>query len=237
MQNTPYKIPLILWLVARTTLPGLGLSPEAALKQADSLFAEKKYTQSVEIYRQLLARGYQSVPMLLRMAYVEEGLQHPAYALYYLHRAYAIFPDERVWQKMVTLATRLHATGYDRTIFEIACARYVAARHFWIAANLALTALLTALVLFYRRGAKGFAAVQVGAVTLLLVQLNFSCMRHAIVVSNNTPVMRAPSAAGGVEGSLTGGSRVHVLGQEDVWIRIRSTAGVGYVRKANLLLL
>jgi len=44
------------------------------LKMADSLYGKKQYTQSLELYREIFNERNYSPAMLLRMAYIEEGL-------------------------------------------------------------------------------------------------------------------------------------------------------------------
>src|SRR5690349_20257780 len=70
------------------------------LELADSLFMEKKFTQSLEVYRQIYDQGAYSPAMLLKMAYVEEGLGHTARSLYYLDKYYLMSRDDRALEKM-----------------------------------------------------------------------------------------------------------------------------------------
>ncbi len=242
MQNTFNKIALL--VLAGFALSGAlqALPPETELSQADALFAEKKFTQSLEVYRKVFSQGYRSPAMLLRMAYIEEGLQHPAYALYYLNLAYSLFPDARIWQKMTDLAARHKATGYEQPLWQAWYAHYAVRKDRWIGLNLALAVALAIVVVLSRRRSgisRGLGVVQIVTVALLFLQLNLNAVQYAIVVSDNTPVMGAPSAAGGVKGSVTAGCRLRVLGRQDVWVKVSPNAKdePGYVRISNLLLL
>ena len=49
---------------------------EDEILQADSLFRAKQYTQSLSIYQSLLNKNSYSNAMLLKMAYIQEGLNY-----------------------------------------------------------------------------------------------------------------------------------------------------------------
>ena len=70
------------------------------LKTADSLFITKKYTQSLDHYEQILKQGQYTPAMLLKMAYVHEGLNEIGSAMYYLNLYHIATNDKMVlWKK------------------------------------------------------------------------------------------------------------------------------------------
>src|ERR1041385_2293304 len=71
---------------------------EYRLKMADSLYLKKQYTQSLELYREIFDQHSYSPAMLLKMAYIEEGLGQNPMALYYINLYYEITHDPSALQ-------------------------------------------------------------------------------------------------------------------------------------------
>src|SRR5690349_20074349 len=69
------------------------------LQHADSLFQQKRYTQSFEIYNKLFQSRQYSPAMLLKMAYVQEGLNRISQSAYYLNLYYLATQDESALTK------------------------------------------------------------------------------------------------------------------------------------------
>src|SRR5688572_32178846 len=83
------------------------------LQQADSLYEKKQYTQSLEHYQAILERKEYTPSMLLKMAYIEEGLGRVGQALYYLDLYYLATNDKFVLEKMEELSTKFNLKGYE----------------------------------------------------------------------------------------------------------------------------
>lgn len=239
MQNAQIKIPFLFALLIFTINGIRAEHVHDELRLADSLFSEKKFTQSLERYERLLGQGYESPAMLLRMAYIEEGLQHYAYALYYLNRYYHLQPDEKVWQKIAALAAQQNVKGYEWTFYEHALTIYQVNRWNWVVVNMVIALLLTLLIWFVRnKPVKRFAFfLHSIIIVLLLVQLNIPLPRYAIVAQDSIPVMRGPSAGADVLGLIGSGNRLRVVGSADTWVKVRDQNQTGYIRSANLLML
>ncbi len=62
--------------------------------------------------------------MLLKMAYVHEGLNHTGQALYCLNLYYLATKDQRALDKMEALATKFGLEGYKNSDFDRALAAY-----------------------------------------------------------------------------------------------------------------
>jgi tetratricopeptide (TPR) repeat protein len=239
MQNALIKLPFLFVLVifSASGVPAGQLNDE--LRHADSLFAEKKFTQSLERYEHLLSQGYESPAMLLRMAYIEEGLQQYARALYYLNRYYRLHPDKMVWQKIAALAAQQKLSGYDMSLFWHGVSVYRVKRVQAVLINLAVVAVIAVMLWLYRKPVvkRSLIVLQIFAVGLLLLQLNMRLPQFAIVAENGVPVMSGPSAGADVVGRVDSGNRLKVLGRADVWVKVADRNLTGYIRSANLLLL
>ncbi|HET9052993.1 MAG TPA: SH3 domain-containing protein, partial [Cyclobacteriaceae bacterium] len=94
MQNRVLKIVNLSLFLLLFPLALSAQSNNPLLGRADSLFQQKRYIQSLELYQKLF-EGHRYTPaMLLRMAYVEEGLNNIARAAYYLNLYYLATRDE-----------------------------------------------------------------------------------------------------------------------------------------------
>src|SRR5690349_2721164 len=88
------------------------------LQRADSLFQQKRYTQSFEIYNTLFQSHRYSPAMLLKMAYVQEGLNRISQSAYYLNLYYLATQDESALTKLGELADKYRLEGYEPSRFE-----------------------------------------------------------------------------------------------------------------------
>src|SRR5882762_7573316 len=96
---------LIAFLGVAMVCFSLQAQPNAYLQKADELYKKKQFTQSFELYEQLFHQGKSSPAMLLKMAYIQEGLGHISRTLYYLTLYYKETRDERVLAKIDEIAS------------------------------------------------------------------------------------------------------------------------------------
>jgi hypothetical protein len=215
-------------------------SPAAQVATADSLFFQKKYTQSFEYYQSVFNQNLYSPAMLLRMAYIEEGLGRFANALYYLCLYYGYTFDEAAFAKVQELAAARQLTGYERSVTDQLATTW--RRYgYWVTFALAVAACgLTGLVVL-RVKRKQNAMVgwisQSVVLVLLLLHVNFPIKEKAIILNNNTFLMSGPSAGALVVDRAGQGHRVTVFGKTDVWVKILWEEREVFVREADLRLL
>src|SRR5882672_10327237 len=91
------------------------LSPGTAagkLGLADSLFHLKQYTQSLELYDDLFQNKFYSSSMLLKLAYIHEGLGHLGKSLYYLNLYSLATDDPKALEKIEEVAAKNKLQGY-----------------------------------------------------------------------------------------------------------------------------
>jgi hypothetical protein len=211
------------------------------LDTADSLFKSKRYTQSMEHYKSIFAGGHYSPAMLLKMAYIEEGLGQTGQALYYLNLYFNATSDKTVLDKMEELADKFHLEGYQQTDRGRVLTFYSDFR--WpVGLSLMAVAVLLLGIAFNQRLKKRQALVPVILLVLVLVFLGthtFLSSRDAkgIVAHANTQLMDGPSPGAGVISVIDGGHRVAIVGHKDVWIKIQWQGTTAYIRDANLLTL
>src|SRR5687768_6280917 len=100
MQRPFLKILAVFTLLMTTASASSAQTSQYRLTVADSLFQLKRYTQSLGHYEEILGQRQYTPAMLLKMAYVQEGLNHIGPAMYYLNLYYIATNDKSVLTKM-----------------------------------------------------------------------------------------------------------------------------------------
>jgi lipopolysaccharide export LptBFGC system permease protein LptF len=209
------------------------------LKQADSLYLDKKYTESLEHYQTILSQNQYTPAMLLKMAYIQEGLNHVGEALYYLNLYYLASHDKSVVEKMEELATRYNLEGYENSDADQALSFY-RDYHFHITLVLAVLALFF-VALAYSIKRKGKRPIASGIFTALVLLLLFYHVNMGgkislgIVGSSHTFLMEGPSSGAPVIEIVDEGHRVEIIGKNDVWVEVLWNGEVAYIKEGNLL--
>jgi len=81
--------------------------PESdVLNKADSLFTAHKFTQSFELFDSIYRHKKASPAMLLKMAYIKEGLGDFTLAQYYLNEYYLATNNDLALTKMEKLSKK-----------------------------------------------------------------------------------------------------------------------------------
>jgi uncharacterized protein YxeA len=240
MQRCFLKILIILiGSVFLFELPALGQISPYRLQQADSLFQAKRYTQSMEHYRFIFNEKQYTPAMLLKMAYIEEGLNQTGQALYYLNLYYNVTDDQTVLEKMEELATKYNLEGYEQTDTVRALSFY---HDYYKSITLGLVGVVIVLLsvaLFLKwRKHNPLAPVIILQLmlVLLLVHVNFGERTSVgIISSSNTYIMNGPSSGASVVTIVEAGHRVQIVGRKDVWIKILWQGETVYIKENNLL--
>lgn len=209
------------------------------LQTADSLFQAKRYTQSLEHYEEILRQDQYTPAMLLKMAFIYEGLNQIGSAMYYLNLYYLATNDKSTLAKMDELATKYGLEGYETSDGD----RFQA---FYLDHHLSISLLLAALIILmlavmYRKRMKqhqrpvGSAVVMAVLLALLFTHQQFgSAETKSIIANATTYVMDGPSAGASVIDVVSDGHRVEVIGKQDVWMKIRWDDEVAYVKQNAL---
>lgn len=232
LQNIVFKFILFSLLA----LPALAAETPSTLQKADSLFSQRAYTEALPLYQELLEENKASPAMLLRMAYIQEGLGHVPEALYLLNLYYRETSDTEAAARIKELAGRHELSGYD--IIEEEYLRSIIRRfQFPIVVTLLVLSLLLTGLIVYRRIRHRHRSVLTPLFLLLLLGglayfVNFRpSYSKGILVQDNTYLMRGPSAGAGVMTQLKAGHRLEVVGREDVWLKVIWNNEVAYVKE------
>lgn len=199
--------------------------PAVSLALADSLFSARQYTQAFDHYYAIRQQGAWSPAMLLKMAYIQEGLGRLGESMYYLNLYTLASHDQQAVKKMEELAEKNRLEGYGEEPMDPI---HTALREYYLplaAALAAVSILLLALMADQHRRKQKPSRVLAGALILLLAGLlthvQFSrTTNRAIVTRSNTYLMTGPSAGSSVVEIIGEGHQLHILGKNDVWLKV-----------------
>lgn len=211
----------------------------AQLSRGDSLFTKKQYTQSLELYEGLLKSGRYTPAMLLKMAYIQEGLGSISLSLYYLNLYYLASGDEQALSKMEELADKNRLQGYENT--ETTRIFFLLKKY-----NYYLSAALAAVIVFlvalqYQRkrkesNTKTFAIPIALVIIFLALQVNVSYESPtAIVTNSNTYLMSGPSAGANVVSLIKEGHKLKIKDKKDVWLKVEWLDKDVYIKEQQVL--
>jgi hypothetical protein len=229
--------------LAKQTASAVALAKQTAsavaLAKADSLFKLKQFTQSFELYNRLFQQKKYSPSMLLKMAYIQEGLTHLSQSLFYLNLYYQASHDEQALVKIMEVAARNKLEGYSpsdsTTVFA-----FLKENYFRIAgAIIAIIFLLLALQVYRKRKSKkvlGLVCVQIFFLAILTIHINFATsIEQGIVAFPSTYLMSGPSAGASVVSIIDEGNQLEILGHKDVWLKVKWMDKIAYVKESSVL--
>ena len=239
MQRPFLKFLTLSILLTATTFASSAQTSGYRLSVADSLFQAKRYTQSLEHYEEILAQRQYTPAMLLKMAYVHEGLNQIGPAMYYLNLYYIATNDESVVTKMDELATKYNLEGYDTTDTDRFWSFYLE-NHLLLSLALAAIIILMLSIMYHTRAklhvrpiATPIAVVVLSVV--LFVHQQYGIRRtRGIIAEAATYLMDGPSAGASVIDVIGDGHRVEVIGRKDVWMKIRWDDEIAYVKQRSV---
>jgi len=241
MQNSILKFLFLFSLIIFTaSTASKGQSAIFSFTHADSLFQQKRYTQSFEVYQSILQGHEYSPAMLLKMAYVQEGLNRIAQSVYYLNLYYLVTQDETVLLKMEEVSNKYRLEGYAPSETETVYALY-RQHHLKITLGIVVTlvflfTLVSVQRVRYHKKPYTAWALLVLVSTILLVHINWGEGRtNAIISKNNTYIMDGPSAGASVVSIVREGHRVKMKGKTDVWVKVEWGDKDVYIKETNLL--
>ncbi|MDW3194944.1 MAG: SH3 domain-containing protein [Cytophagales bacterium] len=211
------------------------------LNQADSLFEAKKYTEALEVYENIFQNDQASPSMLLKMAFIQEGLENYVDALYYLNLYYEKSGNKKALVKMQEIAAANELEGYEFTDQDYIL--NILSKNKLLIQIALLTLALLLMVYIIRKFQKKESArlpliFQVLIIAVLFVFNNETfATERAIVLNDHTLLRSAPSAAAEPLESIEKGHRVRVLEQSEVWVKIEWNDQSAYLRKGRIRLI
>jgi hypothetical protein len=210
------------------------------LKMADSLYVKKQYTQSLELYREIFQQHSYSPAMLLKMAYIEEGLGQNSLALYYINLYYEATHDDSALNKMEDMATKYNLKGYEFSRTDHTFAVIMDNKNAIITVLAAICLMLVAIMIYTVRKKKMRPYVSFSLFMLfVLLLIGFTNRdltgQKGIILNAPTYVMSGPSPGAKVVGIISEGNRVPIRGRHDVWVKVQWAGKNAYVKENQVL--
>ncbi|MDQ3291591.1 MAG: SH3 domain-containing protein [Bacteroidota bacterium] len=243
MQNTYLKY-LALFFVFFTLSfqPTYSQDNNFSIKIADSLFNQKQYTEALAKYEEILINNQQYSPrMLLKMAFIKEGLRDYTGAMYYLHLYYSKTPNRAVLRKMEDLAQSHQLTGYEYSDLQFFKTQFNKFYLHLLEGMLLLAVIIFTFTIFRRKNKPVSNSFKIGLtlyLAFIFYYINFLDFgQEGIIRHNRIPVMSAPSAGATWFATANKGHKLKLTGEKDIWYEVRWKNQKAYIRKQNILLL
>ncbi len=191
----------------------------------------------MEIYRSNFQLGVYSPSMLLKMAFISEGIGDSENATLYLSKYYDLSPNQQTITKIKTLTGQKELIGYevsDGMRFVLFLVEY---REIIVAALTLF--LISSLIFLWSKGNKlteaRFYWPSILLITLIFLTNNFlKAPSTALVTSSPTLIRNKPTAGGEPVDLVEPGHRVKILGSKDVWYKIEWKEKIAYLKKEDV---
>lgn len=204
---------------------------------ADSLFAHRSYKEALEIYQTNYQLGIYSPSMLLKMAFITEGIGDKENATLYLSKFYDLSPNPQTITKIKSLTGQTELIGYevsDRMRFVLFLVEF---REIIVGALTLI--LIISLIFLWSKGNKlteaRFYWPSVLLIALIFVTNNFlKAQNTALVTKSPTLIVSKPSAGGELVDLVEPGHRVKIKSSKDIWYEVEWKEKIAYIRKDNV---
>lgn len=234
------KIIIIIITLLSTTNIGFPQTVENQLQIADSLFQQKKYTESFNLYEEILNRHELASPsMLAKMAFIQEGLGDYSQALYYLNLYYLETANKGVLKKMEDIADEYNLSGYEYTDMEFFLSIYhkyfLEIAFFFLLLAIGILGIIVYQKKKYKYKPIGYGIFYFFVLAGLFFLFNFgNNYQKGIISKNDVYLMSAPSSGAKLIEIVDKGHRVDIVGKEDVWVKIKWDNKIAYIRDNHL---
>jgi hypothetical protein len=213
-------------------------SNEKNLLEADSLFANQKYTEAFQVYESIFYEGIYTESMLLKMAFIKDGLGNYVDALFYLDLYYKNSGDKSVVSKIEEISAEKDLVGYsynDSHIFKALLNKYS------LQLQLALMSITLFLAVYIYRKRKQqerpvtasiFQLLVLGAI--LILSNNGFQNTYGIINQSNTLLRNGPSAGAEPVAFIDKGHKVQIIKRSDVWTKINWQGEEVFLRNGKI---
>ena len=239
MQKQASKFIALIFLSFFSAFPSFAQVSQYRLYTADSLFDAKRYTQALAKFEGVINNGEYTPAMLLKMAYIHEGLGNIAETQYFLQLYFLATNDASVHDKMMELADKNNLRGYQIEDQDRAILFLQNNRQYILMLIGSLLLLSFALMIYQKRSQKrpkvAFICVSIFSVLLVLSNVALAREHTYIIIQPNTYLMSGPSAGSDLVEIVEAGHKIRVKGKKDVWLRALWGDQVVYLREEKLL--
>ena len=223
------KLPLIFLLILQSFS---SQADTGKLLNADSLFQSKNYQEALLVYESILNEDQTySAAMLLKMAFISEGIGDYPKAVLYLSKYYEHNPNPQIPTKIKELTNQNSLIGYSMSDSEQFMS--VLTDNGQLITGVLALLLIFSLVALVLRGFKaGFAVISLLLVGLTALSNNLlQKSETGIITGSPSLIMDHPSAGGNLIRQVGSGHRVEIKSSVDIWYKIEWGNQTAYVKK------
>jgi tetratricopeptide (TPR) repeat protein len=207
---------------------------------ADKYFEGKEYSKAKTIYNNfILEKVNIEKNSLLKLAFIYEKENDFVRSLYYLNLYFNKNPSEKVLVKMNEIASNNNLEGYELSDFYLILLLFKQ-YSFYIYLILVSVGLYVTIIFIIKKFKNQNIERKQKFVLLfyligLLGILNLpKIYKQGIVHENSANLRIDPSAASPVFQKIKEGTRLNIIGSEDVWLRVLQSNKIYYINKANV---
>ena len=210
---------------------------------ADSLFQQKKFDESLTLYEKIASSSSNINPKIyLKLANIYEYKGDFVRELYYLNLYSFRIADERVFEKIYTIATENGYKGYEKNdlnYFLYYFRQY--SNYVWIV--FLLIGIYVFAVFIIKKINKQYTPTHHKIIFLvylifLAVLINLPNNYRTVIIKNEQVYLRDyPSAGSHIVGSISEGHRLNVINSEDIWYQVLWDGKFCYLKQSDILLI
>ncbi|PSL02580.1 hypothetical protein CLV48_10945 [Cecembia rubra] len=208
------------------------------LSLADSLFIAQNYQESYSIYKDILENDEAYSPaMLLKMAFVAEGMGDFSKASFYLAKYYDLNPNPRAITKIKSLTEQSNLMGYELDDID-RLIKFLSDFQMELTAVFAITLVISLIfLLVFNKKADQPKYYLPSALFIILVFIAnnfFTGPRTGIVTGSPALVMEKPTAGGKLISVVEPGHRVVIRSTKDIWYEVNWMDKRAYIKKEHI---
>ncbi|PLK43569.1 hypothetical protein C0V77_13675 [Emticicia sp. TH156] len=210
---------------------------------ADSLFKQKKFDEAASLYEKIITETPNFNPKVyLKLANIYENRGDFVMELYYLNLYSFRYADERVFEKIYTIATENGYKGYEKNDLNYFL-YYFRQYSIYVWAGFLIIGIYVFAVFLIKRLNNQYSPIP--HKILFLVYLVFLSVlinlpnnyRTAIIKNEQVYLRDYPSAASHIVGIISEGHRLNVINSEDIWYQVLWDGKFCYIKQSDILLI
>lgn len=205
--------------------------------KADSLFAQQNYKEAMELYVSNYQSGLYSPAMLLKMAFISEGMGDKEKATLYLSKYYDLVPNNQIISKIKDLTGQNTLHGFevsDSGRFLLLLVDYKE----YIVGGLAFLLILSLLAVWWTgRSSDSRVSYWPSFFLLILLFLSNNFLqgpRTGLITNSPTYVVSKPTAGGSIVERIEPGHRVKIKSSKDIWYEVEWKNKEAYIKKDHI---
>ncbi|GAB3648296.1 hypothetical protein GCM10028791_11830 [Echinicola sediminis] len=201
------------------------------------MFASKNYTEAFKVYENILYQEEAYSPaMLLKMAYITEGLGKNEEATLYLSKYYDFNPSPKVTSKIKALTDQSDLKGYE--VSDQAQFFKILTDHQQTITGTIALLLVISLIITVSKNKGQKPKYYIPSLILLLLAFisnNFlQAPETGIIKESPSIIMDQPTAAGKLIDKVNPGHRVIIESSEDIWYQVQWEGQKAFIKKNSV---